>query len=43
MESLLVEVENNVPKDKRFYKKIEDERIRERCNFRKVCESGSPE
>ena len=38
MESLLVDVENNVPKEERFFKKIEDNRIRDRCNFRKVCE-----
>jgi hypothetical protein len=37
MESLLVDVENNVPKEEKFFKKIEDERIRDRCNFRKVC------
>ena len=37
MESLLVDVENNVPKEEKFFKKIEDERIRNRCNFRKVC------
>ena len=37
MESLLVDVENNVPKEEKFFKKIEDQRIRVRCNFRKVC------
>ena len=37
MESLLVDVENNVPKEEKFFKKIEDEKIRARCNFRKVC------
>jgi hypothetical protein len=37
MESLLVEVEHNLPKEEKFFKKIEDERIRGRCNFRKVC------
>ena len=37
MQSLLVDVENNIPKDEAFFKKVEDDRIRERCNFRKVC------
>lgn len=37
MQSLLVDVENNVPKEEEFFKKTEDERIRSRCNFRKVC------
>jgi hypothetical protein len=41
MESLLVDVENNVPKGERFFKKVEGGRIRERCNFRKVCEAGA--
>jgi hypothetical protein len=31
-------VENNVPKDEKFFKKIGDERIREKCNFKKVCD-----
>jgi hypothetical protein len=38
MQSLLVDVENNVPKEEEFFKKVEDERIRSRCNFRKICE-----
>jgi hypothetical protein len=38
MRSLLADVENNVPKEEEFFKKIEDERIRNRCNFRKVCD-----
>lgn len=37
MQSLLVDVENNLPKEEEFFKKIDDERIRSRCNFRKVC------
>ena len=41
MESLLVDVENNVPKEEKFFKKIQDERFRARCNFRKVCETGT--
>lgn len=38
MKSLLVDVENNIPKEEKFFKKIEDDRIRDRCNFRKVCD-----
>jgi hypothetical protein len=38
MQSLLDDVENNTPKEEKFFKKIEDERIRQRCNFRKVCD-----
>jgi hypothetical protein len=38
MKSLLVDVENNIPKEERFFKQVEDERIRDRCNFRKVCD-----
>lgn len=38
MQSLLVDMENNVPKGERFFRKVRDEKIRERCNFRKVCD-----
>ena len=38
MTSFLVDIENNVPKEERFFKKIENEGIRDRCNFRKVCD-----
>jgi hypothetical protein len=38
MKSLLVDVDNNVPKDERFFKKVEDDKIRDRCNFKKVCD-----
>jgi hypothetical protein len=38
MESLLLDVKNNVPKDEKSFKKINDARIRDRCNFRKVCD-----
>lgn len=38
MQSLLMDVKNNVPKAERFFEKVKDERIRERCNFRKVCD-----
>ena len=38
MLSMLVDVENNIPKPEEDFGKIEDERIRNRCNFRKVCD-----
>lgn len=38
MRSLLLNVDNNVPKDEKFFKKVEDDRIRDRCNFKKVCD-----
>ncbi|NIQ39842.1 MAG: hypothetical protein GTN81_14830 [Proteobacteria bacterium] len=38
MQSLLVDVENNVPKAERFFEKVKDERTRGRCNFKKVCD-----
>jgi len=37
-QSLLVDVENNVPKEEKFFSKVEDDRICDRCNFRKVCD-----
>jgi hypothetical protein len=38
MKSLLLDVENNIPKEERFFKKVEDDKIRDRCNFRKICD-----
>ena len=38
MQSLLVDIENNIPKEEQSFKKVEDERTRSRCNFRKVCD-----
>ena len=38
MHSLLVDVENNVPKEEKLFSKVEDNRICDRCNFRKVCD-----
>jgi len=38
MQSLLVDVGENVPKDKEAFLKVEDERVRADCNFRKVCD-----
>ena len=37
MESLLVDVENNIPKEEMFFNKIEDDKLRGRINFRTVC------
>ena len=39
MQSLLVDVSENVPKDEEAFQKVEDERVRASCNFRKVCDS----
>jgi hypothetical protein len=38
MESLLVDVGENVPKAEEAFQKVEDERVKVGCNFRKVCE-----
>jgi len=43
MESLLIDVETNTPKEKIYFRKTEVDRTRDRCNFRKVCESRSSE
>lgn len=37
MHSLLVDEENNIPKDETFFKKVVEDKIRDKCNFRKVC------
>jgi CRISPR/Cas system-associated exonuclease Cas4 (RecB family) len=37
MQSLLVNVENNMPKEEQYFRKVENDRICDRCNFRKVC------
>ena len=37
-QSLLVDVGENVHKGKVAFMKVEDERVRADCNFRKVCE-----
>jgi CRISPR/Cas system-associated exonuclease Cas4 (RecB family) len=37
MQSLLVDVGDNVPKEEEAFQKVENERVREGCNFRKVC------
>ncbi len=38
MGSLLADIDNNVPKEEGLFRKVQDERIRNRCNFRKVCD-----
>jgi hypothetical protein len=38
MQSLLVDVGENVPKEEAAFLKVEDERVRAACNFKKVCE-----
>jgi len=38
MQSLLVDVDENSPKEEEAFQKVEDERMRAGCNFRKVCE-----
>ena len=38
MQSLLVDVDNNIPKKEGEFKKVQDERVRASCNFRKVCD-----
>ena len=38
MQSLLVDVDENVPKDEDAFQKVEDDRVCADCNFRKVCE-----
>jgi len=37
MQSTLVDVDNNVPKEEEAFQKVEDDRIRSSCNFKKVC------
>ena len=38
MQSLLVDAEGNVPKGEPAFLKVEDERVRADCNFRRVCD-----
>jgi hypothetical protein len=38
MQSLLVDVDNYVPEEEEAFLRIEDERIRTNCKFRKVCD-----
>jgi len=39
MQSLLIDVENNIPLEEDRFSKVEDERVSLRCNFRKVCKA----
>ena len=39
MQSLLVDADEYVPKKEEAFQKVEDERVRASCNFRKVCDS----
>ena len=38
MQSLLVDVDENVPKEEGAFMKVEDERVRADCNFRNLSE-----
>ena len=38
MTSFLVDVASNVPEEEESFKKVENEKISARCNFRKVCD-----
>ncbi len=38
MQSLLVDVGENVPKEEGAFHKVEDKRVKAGCNFRKVCD-----
>jgi hypothetical protein len=37
MQSLLIDVPNNIPMEEDRFSKIEDERVSLRCNYRRVC------
>ena len=37
MQSLLTDIENNIPLEEERFSKVEDNRVSLRCNFRKVC------
>lgn len=38
MQSLLVDVGENVPKGEEAFQKVEDDRVKADCNFQKVCD-----
>ena len=38
MQSTLVDVDNNVPKEEEAFQKVKGDRIRSSCNFKKVCQ-----
>jgi len=37
MQSLLGDIENNIPMEEEHFSKVEDERVSLRCNFKKIC------
>lgn len=37
MQSLLSDIKNNIPRDEEFFKKVDDDAIHDRCNFKKIC------
>jgi hypothetical protein len=39
MHSLLIDVGENIPREEAAFLKVEDERVKASCNFRKVCVS----
>jgi len=38
MQSMLTDVENNIPKEETAFQKVGDDKIRGWCNFKKVCD-----
>ncbi len=38
MESLMADPEQNIPFEEERFRKVEDERVSQRCNFKKVCQ-----
>jgi hypothetical protein len=38
MQSRLVDVDENVSKEEGVFQKVEDDRVRAGCNFKKVCD-----
>jgi hypothetical protein len=38
MQSLLVDADENVPKEEEAFLKVGDDRVKADCNFRKVCD-----
>ena len=40
MQSLLIDVEKNIPMQEDSFSKVEDKKVTRRCNFRKICRPG---
>ena len=38
IQCLLPDVDENIPKEEGAFQEIEDDRVRDKCNFRKVCD-----